>query len=158
MRITTLLRHALTLLIAFICINSFANENKTMTTEQMKNIESELNKTYDNMYKGMVNKDLELLDEVLADDFVLVHMTGREQDKNEFLACVENGDLTYFEYTKYNATVEIIDENTGVLNGKNYVKAAVFGGATHTWQLQQICTMSRVDGEFKIHKAVASVW
>lgn len=47
------------------------------------------------MYEGMVNKDEELLQEVLAPSFVLVHMTGMRQPKAEFIRAVMDGTLNY---------------------------------------------------------------
>jgi hypothetical protein len=36
---------------------------------------------YRKMYDGMISKDMELLDEVLDESFVLIHMTGMRQSK-----------------------------------------------------------------------------
>ena len=43
---------------------------------------------YTRMYDGMVRKDAALLDEVLDDSFVLVHMTGLRQAKAVFIRAV----------------------------------------------------------------------
>lgn len=43
------------------------------------------------MYEGMVNKDEDLLQEVLDPSFVLVHMTGMRQSRSEFIRAVLPG-------------------------------------------------------------------
>ena len=40
---------------------------------------------YKKMYEGMIKKDEKILDEVLDDSFVLVHMTGMRQSKDAFI-------------------------------------------------------------------------
>ena len=44
--------------------------------------------TYQKMYEGMVTKNEPLLREVLDDSFVLVHMTGMNQSKEDFIEAV----------------------------------------------------------------------
>ena len=40
-----------------------------------------IRQAYIRMYDGMISKDEKILDEVLDDSFVLVHMTGMRQPK-----------------------------------------------------------------------------
>lgn len=54
-----------------------------------------IEKCYCQMYRGMVDKDLVFLSEVLDKLFVLVHMTRMRQPKEEFIQAVENGILNY---------------------------------------------------------------
>ena len=51
---------------------------------------------YRQMYLGMIEKDSDVLSEVLDDSFILVHMTGMRQSKSEFIRAVENGILNYY--------------------------------------------------------------
>ena len=53
-------------------------------------------KCYRQMYRGMIDKDKEILSEVLDDSFVLIHMTGMRQPKEAFIRAVEDGTLNYF--------------------------------------------------------------
>lgn len=47
------------------------------------------------MYEGMIRKDADLLQRVLAPSFVLVHMTGMTQSRPEFIRAVLDGTLNY---------------------------------------------------------------
>ena len=51
---------------------------------------------YRDMYEAMVAKDTVVLNRVHADDFVLTHMTGMHQSKQEYIKAITNGTLNYF--------------------------------------------------------------
>ena len=82
---------------------------------------------YIRMYEGMIAKDEEILKDVLDDSFVLVHMTGMRQPKEEFIKAVMNGTLNYYSAEHENMPVTI-NGDTAILTGQSYVAAAVFGG------------------------------
>ena len=48
---------------------------------------------YREMYEAMVAKDTATLNRVHADDFVLTHMTGMHQSKQEYIRAIANGTL-----------------------------------------------------------------
>ena len=61
----------------------------------------EIKNIYADMYKYMINKDISELNEILDDSFVLVHMTGIRQNKQEYLKAIADGTLNYYsEKTK----------------------------------------------------------
>ena len=48
------------------------------------------------MYRGMIQKDAVVLEEVLDDSFTLLHMTGMRQPKRQYIEAVLNGTLNYY--------------------------------------------------------------
>ena len=52
---------------------------------------------YGRMYKALIEKDSAVLDEVHADDFVLVHMTGLHQSKPVYIRAIMDGTLNYYK-------------------------------------------------------------
>ena len=112
---------------------------------------------YKRMYVGMIEKDEEILREVLDDSFVLVHMTGMRQPKEEFIKAVLNGTLNYFSAEHENLPIEI-NGDTAVLTGQSYVAVAVFGSRKSNWHLQQKCSMKKTNGQWKITRSVASTY
>ena len=112
---------------------------------------------YRKMYDGMIAKDEGTLREVLDDSFVLVHMTGMRQPKEEFIKAVLNGTLNYYSAEHENLPVEI-SRDTAVLIGQSYVAAAVFGGGRSNWHLQQKCSLKKINGDWKITRSVASTY
>ena len=112
---------------------------------------------YEQMYQGMLDKDRELLSEVLHDSFVLIHMTGMRQPKEAFIRAVVDGTLNYYTASHQRMAVDINGDNA-VLVGKTLVNAAVFGGRQHTWRLQQDLKLVKENGTWKITEARASTY
>ena len=52
-----------------------------------------LNQLYEDMYNAMVKKDEAELLRVHDDSFVLVHMTGMQQDKTTYVRAIMDGTL-----------------------------------------------------------------
>lgn len=112
---------------------------------------------YKKMYEGMIAKDKDILNDVLDDRFVLVHMTGMWQPKEEFIKAELKGTLNYYSAEHENMPVEIAGD-TATLTGQSYVAAAVFGGGRSNWHLQQKCNMVKVNGKWRITRSVASTY
>lgn len=91
---------------------------------------------YEDMYTAMVQKNSSVLETVLADSFVLIHMTGMRQSKRAFIKAVQDGTLNYYSATHESIDINFsTDGNRALLDGKSRVSAAVFGGGKNTWRL-----------------------
>ena len=112
---------------------------------------------YRQMYRGMVEKDSDMLTEVLDDSFVLVHMTGMRQSKTEFIRAVENGTLNYYSADHHRIAIDI-NGDSAVLIGRSSVNAAVFGGGRYTWRLQLKLKLIKKADAWKINEAKASTY
>ncbi len=116
-----------------------------------------LKQLYERMYRAMIEKDEAVLREVLADDFVLVHMTGLRQDKDTYIRYITNGTLNYFN--KRDREIEVTLTGTvAALTGKSEVSAAVFGGGRGTWRLQLEMRAKKVSEQWQFTDATASLW
>ena len=116
-----------------------------------------LKQLYERMYRAMIEKDEAVLREVLADDFVLVHMTGLRQDKDTYIRHIMNGTLNYFD--KRDREIEVTLTGTvAALTGKSEVSAAVFGGGRGTWRLQLEMKAKKVREQWQFTYATASLW
>ena len=116
-----------------------------------------IREAYIRMYEGMITKDEAILRDVLDDSFVLVHMTGMRQSREEFINAILDGTLNYYSAEHEHMPVEI-NGDTAVLTGQSYVAATVFGGGRSNWRLQQKCSFKKVDGTWKITRSVASTY
>lgn len=81
---------------------------------------------YQRIDAAMVNKDTETLDHLLDDDYVLVHMTGYRQSKEEWLDQIENEEMKYFKTMPQKTTITI-DGNTAVLICDTRIDARIYG-------------------------------
>lgn len=109
------------------------------------------------MYEGMIKKDGELLRKVLDPAFVLVHMTGLRQPREEFIRSICDGTLNYSLADHQKIAVSREGEQAK-LTGQSVVRAAVFGGGWHTWRLQLKCRLVRKEDGWFIVGAEASTY
>ena len=112
------------------------------------------------MYQAMIDKDAVGLGNMLDESFVLVHMTGMRQSKQEYLRAIENGILNYYscEDTILEMNRESDSEDKMHIIGKSRVNAAVFGGGRRTWPLQLDIDFLKKGNEWKITKIKASTY
>ncbi|MDE5557568.1 MAG: nuclear transport factor 2 family protein [Ruminococcus sp.] len=112
---------------------------------------------YKNMYTAMINKDETALNDILADNFELIHMTGMRQTKQAFIKAVLNGTLNYFSAIHEESPVTVNGNNAEII-GHSKVNATVFGGGRHTWRLEQVISMQKIGGEWKITHSTAGTY
>jgi len=111
---------------------------------------------YSQMHLAMVAADIEALAPLLTDDFHLVHMTGYDQPRAEWLAHIASGRMRYFSSTQEQVIVRI-DGDSAQLTGRNRVKADICG-ARGTWPLQLDIGLVRRDGRWWMSTARASTY
>ena len=101
-----------------------------------------IRQAYIRMYEGMISKDEKVLNEVLDDSFVLVHMTGMWQPKQAFIKAVLNGTLNYFSAEHENMPVEISGDTAVLLEEVGKVIAEGGAGVTISsqsgWRMPQL--------------------
>ena len=112
---------------------------------------------YHSMYRFMINRDVVRLGELLDDSFVLVHMTGRRQGKQEFLRCVADGTLAYYDEVEESCPVHV-NGDVAQLVGDSLVEASPFGARRSTWRLRQEIDLARRNGRWLMTKAIASTY
>ncbi|MBD5535877.1 MAG: nuclear transport factor 2 family protein [Lachnospiraceae bacterium] len=116
-----------------------------------------LTQCYHTMYRGMIEKDMELLGESLDESFVLVHMTGLRQTKSQYMDYIADGTLNY--YSEKTEHMEIaVGGGQAKLVGQSKVNAAVFGGGKHVWNLQLSMKAVKRNGKWYMTEAVASTY
>ncbi len=119
--------------------------------------ENEIRQLYYDMYTAMVEKNESELNRVHDDSFVLIHMTGMQQTKREYIYAIMNGTLNY--YSSENDSLEIsINGTAAKVIGRSRVTAAVFGGGKHTWRLMLTFDLKKTNDEWKFTKAQASTY
>ncbi|MDE6529983.1 MAG: nuclear transport factor 2 family protein [Lachnospiraceae bacterium] len=110
---------------------------------------------YHTMYRGMIEKDMELLEESLDESFVLVHMTGMRQTKSQYMDYIANGTLNYYSEKTEHMEIVVSGEEAKLI-GQSRVNAAVFGGGKHMWNLQLSMNAVKRNGKWYMTEAIAS--
>jgi hypothetical protein len=112
---------------------------------------------YHSMYRFMIERDVKRLGALLDDSFVLVHMTGRRQGKAEFLRCVADGTLAYYDEVEESCPVRVRGDRAQLV-GRSLVEASPFGSGRSTWRLQQEIDLVRREGTWLMTRSVASMY
>ena len=124
---------------------------------QAKTDKEQIGTLYREMYAAMVAKDTATLNRVHADDFVLTHMTGMHQSKQEYIRAIAEGTLNYYSAEHEQMDIKI-DGNHATLTGRSRVNAAVFGGGRHTWRLQLSFQLEKRNSQWMFTNAKASTY
>lgn len=111
---------------------------------------------YSRMHRAMVASDTRLLASMLTDDFHLVHMTGYDQPRAEWLAHIESGQMRYHSSVEEDVVVKV-DGNKATVRGRNRVNANIWGTGG-TWPLQLDIDLSLHDGQWLMSAARATTY
>ncbi|PZL76650.1 DUF4440 domain-containing protein [Enterococcus plantarum] len=107
--------------------------------------------------QAMVEKDLPILKKILSDDMHLIHMTGYDQTKQEWLEQIESEQIRYFS-SEEEAIKEIqIEGNHASFIGQNKVDARIYG-SRNTWNLEMKMIFEKKAGAWVIVRQEASMY
>lgn len=114
---------------------------------------------YRDLCDASMRKDADGIASVLAEDYVLVHMTGMRQSKEDYIDAVCDGTLNYYSTEHDSIDVDIKPDGMhATVRGRSRVNAAVFGGGRHTWRLQQDLKAEKIEGVWLITESRASTY
>lgn len=119
--------------------------------------EEKIRQLYIDLCNACISKDIMFLNEILSDDYVLIHMTGMHQIKTNFINSVMNGELKYYDVEHESIKVKI-DGDTAYVTGKTKTLASPFGMIKSWWNLKQDITLKKINGKWIITEAIASAY
>ena len=108
------------------------------------------------MYRGMLERDTALLDDLLDDEYTLTHMTGYVQPKREWLQQIDSGRMQYHSAQPHSLSAEV-GSDTAVVVSQDLVDATIWG-SRGTWNLQLTTTYERRDDEWVAARTVATTY
>ncbi|WP_181429219.1 SDR family NAD(P)-dependent oxidoreductase [Curtobacterium sp. MCSS17_008] len=119
--------------------------------------EAELTDAWGAISEAMTSNDSERLGALLADDFVLVHMTGHVQPRADWLAEIAAGTAIYHSVSTTDTDVRDVTPSGGVLTARTHTDVTI-GGERGTWPTQFRLTFTRDDGRWVATRADGSSW
>ena len=124
----------------------------------MRNTDIEvIKKLYIDLCNASIKKEIDKLKEILTEDYILIHMTGMKQGKNDYINSVLNGELKYYEAMHESIDVNI-KEDIAYLVGKTNTLASPFGMLKSWWKLKQEITLEKREGKWIITQSKASTY
>ena len=112
---------------------------------------------YREYWRCMIAKDAQGLRALMAEDYVLLHMTGLRQTREEFLHGLRDGTFCY--YSAEHDSIEVtISGDSAAMIGRSRVLAAVYGGRKTSWKLQGNFTLRKENGGWRFTDSRASTY
>ena len=118
---------------------------------------AEIAALYREYWRCMIEKDVDGLRAMMADDYCLTHMTGTRQSADEFLRGLRRGTFHYFS-AAHDAIDVTLHGDAAELVGKSRVEAAVYGGGRHLWRLRGDFALRKENGVWKLASSEASTY
>ncbi len=112
---------------------------------------------YIELCEASIQKDIKKLNDILSDDYLLIHMTGMNQKKQDYIQSVRNGDLKYYKSIHENIDIKI-NGNKAYVIGKTKTLAAPFGSSKSWWNLRQDLILEKVNDKWIIKQSKASMY
>ena len=115
-------------------------------TEEEEMDEQHVIVRYQAVQQAMIDKDIDVLDEIILDGTTFTHMSGKTQTKDEYFADIRDGSLDYQSYTMKDAKV-VIDGDDATLTCRVVLTANAYG-AQGSWPFNVTAHLVRIDGEW----------
>ncbi|MBR3898588.1 MAG: nuclear transport factor 2 family protein [Bacilli bacterium] len=116
-----------------------------------------IKKKYIDLCEASINKDISKINELLSEDYILVHMTGIHQSKADYINSVKNEELKYYE--SIHDSIEVnIDGDKATIIGKTKTLASPFGMTKSWWNLKQEINLKKINDKWMIIKSKASTY
>jgi hypothetical protein len=90
---------------------------------------------YQQIDDAMINNDTQSLDNILDNNYVLVHMTGYHQPKREWLEQIENEQMKYFKTMPQKTTISIDGNKATLVCDTTKIDARIYGFRT-IWSMK----------------------
>ena len=114
-------------------------------------VDSEILDRFVEFQNALIDKDEDKLNEIIQDDYKLVHMSGKTQSKQEFIAEIMDGTLNYYKSEIEEPTILWDDDNNASLIADVTLTAKVYG-ARGKWTLNTVVNFVKIDDEWFIGK------
>ena len=116
-----------------------------------------LKQLYIDLCDASINKNIDKLNQILSDDYILIHMTGMKQTNEDYINSVINGQLKYYDSKHENIEV-IINNNKAYIIGKTKTLASPFGASKSWWNLKQEIVAEKKDTNWQFVESKASMY
>ena len=114
-------------------------------------IDTEILDRFIEFQQALIDKNDVKLNEILTDDYELVHMSGKRQTKQEFISEIMDGTLNYYRSEIIEPTILWDDGQRATLVGDVTLTAKVYG-IEGKWTLDTAVDVEKIDGKWYFTK------
>lgn len=95
--------------------------------KSFSNVDNEIINRFVEFQQALIDKNESKLSEIILDDYQLVHMSGKTQSKEEFIAEVMDGTLNYYKSEILDPTILWDDDENASMIADVTLTAKVYG-------------------------------
>lgn len=117
-----------------------------MFDDDFKDKEREVLDRLIELQKALINKDIEHLDKLFDDSFVLIRGSGRQETKQEFLTDIEEDVLHYRESKIEIPSIKVGEEKASIITIVDLRTCLL--GVQSIWNLDSKFSLKKIDGEW----------
>ena len=103
---------------------------------------------YEELQQALIDQNIPKLKQLLPDDYIAVHITGRRQTKEEWLKDIENGDMRYFHFSDLHYSLSQ-EGNRVNLKIRQRIRANIYG-SEGTWSIPGTRVFEKQEGTWQI--------
>lgn len=112
--------------------------------KSFSDVDGEIVDRFIEFQNAIIDKDKSKLNEIISEDYVLVHMSGKTQSKSEFIGEVMDGTLNYFKSEIEEPTILWDDDENASLIADVTLTAKVYG-INGKWTLDTVVSFKKID-------------
>ena len=101
--------------------------------------------------QALIDKNKVKLNELMDKDYVLTHMSGKKQTKEEFIGEVMDGTLNYFKSEIHDPNILFDDDENATLISDVTLSARVYGVESE-WTINTVMDFKKINGRWIIGK------
>ena len=101
--------------------------------------------------QALIDKNKVKLNELMDNDYVLTHMSGKKQTKGEFIEEVMDGTLNYFKSEIHDPNILFDDDENATLISDVTLSARVYGVESE-WTINTVMDFKKINGRWIIGK------
>ena len=119
--------------------------------KSFSDVDREILNRFIEFQQALIDKDGDKLNEIILDDYQLVHMSGKTQSKAEFIAEVMDGTLNYYKSEILDPTF-LWDDDENVSMIADVTLTAKVYGINGKWTLNTVESFVKIEGEWYFGK------
>ena len=116
---------------------------KVISNKEFSNQELAILNRFKEFQLALIEKDEIKLNEILDDNYELVHMSGKRQNKEEFIGEILDGVLNYYHSTIKNVGIDVKEEIASI-SADVTLDAKVYG-IKGVWTLNTNITLRKIN-------------
>lgn|GEM_PF-1345235 len=136
------------------CAKDYTKENEFVDSLQVDKIMM----LYRQMYSAIIERDMDTIGKIFANDFVLLYINGRSMDKNECINAIREGAIIYL-HVNHDDIVVTVSGDHATLCGKSFVNVENHGEEKKAdLHIQQDMTLEKRNGKWVFTHSTATTY